>query len=145
MGGSFKVLYRLTTSLCKRTKKEPNCVIINVLFLRPKKKSNSDHIIQFIYSLKKLNIMKKIKVSVLIAVAAMAMMSCGSLDSKISKYEKACKEGDMVKAGKIASDISANYSESEMTEEQALRLLNATSECSKAQSSSMGIEMPDGF
>lgn len=86
--------------------------------------------------------MKKLTFLSLIAVAALTLASCSSLDSKISKYEKACKEGNVTEAAVIASEIDEKY-KNDITEEQAQRILNASIECSSAAASSVGVEMPD--
>lgn len=86
--------------------------------------------------------MKKLTFLSLIAVGVLTLASCGSLDSKLSDYEKACHEGNVTKATIIANEIAEKYGD-KMTEEQLLRMDNAAFECSKAAASSAGVEMPD--
>ena len=79
--------------------------------------------------------MKNIRIFAMVAIAAVVLASCSSLDSKISKYEKACKAGDVQKAAEIAADIEKNYKPSDFTQEQTKKLLEAGIECAKNTSS----------
>lgn len=64
--------------------------------------------------------MKKIKSLLLMAVCALALSSCTSIDGKLDKLEKACKEKDRVKVAKICDDLKSNMND--LTPEQEKRL-----------------------
>lgn len=73
--------------------------------------------------------MKKNFLKVFVAVAALALMTAcsgGGLNGMISDYEKACKDGDMEKAMKIAMEMDEKYDESDLTEEQIERIQKAS-------------------
>jgi len=58
-------------------------------------------------------------------VAVMAACSGASLESKISSFEKAVEAENWEQAASIAKDIEANYQESDLTDEQKGRLIEA--------------------
>lgn len=58
-------------------------------------------------------------------------VSCNSsIDSLISKYEKACVAGDYTKAAKYAADLEKKGDK--ITDEQAMKIAEAALNCSKA-------------
>lgn len=70
--------------------------------------------------------MKKLSFIALAIVASLTFTSCGnSAESLVSQYEKACKAGNTEKAMKIAEKME-KLDEDELTEEQALRIYNAS-------------------
>ena len=68
----------------------------------------------------------KLKSLILVALVALLSACTPSLESLVSQYEKAAEEGDVAKAEKIIDKIDQNYTESDMTMEQAQRLATAT-------------------
>ncbi len=78
--------------------------------------------------------MKKIKNLALIAVAAVAMMSCG-FNSKVNSMEKACKAGDYEKASNLYEEIGKKYAKDmakgKIDEEQLDRYMDVLSDCEK--------------
>lgn len=77
--------------------------------------------------------MKNFKILALVAVAAVAMMSCGSLDSKISDLDKACRAGDLTKAQKISAEIASKYEAKDFSQAQVEKMAAAEAECVKSQ------------
>ena len=70
--------------------------------------------------------MKKLSFIALAIVASLTFTSCGnSAESLVSQYEKACKAGNTEKAMKIAEKME-KLDDDELTEEQALRIYNAS-------------------
>lgn len=68
----------------------------------------------------------KLKSLILVALVAMFTACTPSLESLITQYEKAAEEGDVVKAEKIIDKIDQNYTESDLTLDQAQRLAAAS-------------------
>lgn len=73
--------------------------------------------------------MKKL-ILLLVTLIGILFLSCNSIDSQISRYEKACKAGDLEKASKIASNLEKKSDK--ITDEQAMRILNASMNCSES-------------
>ena len=71
--------------------------------------------------------MKKLKLFFSAVVLAVALASCGGIDSKIDAYEKACKDKDLVEMAKIANELSEVANE--MTTEQAERVARVAFTC----------------
>jgi len=65
-----------------------------------------------------------------VTLIGILFLSCNSIDSQISQYEKACKAGNYEEAMKIATDLDKN--KDKMTEEQAMKLLNAAESCAES-------------
>lgn len=59
------------------------------------------------------------------AMLAVALVSCSGKGSLIRDYEKACNDGDAIKAAQIVSKLEA-YDESEFTDEELERINVAT-------------------
>lgn len=59
----------------------------------------------------------------LLTLIGILLVSCNSIDSQISKYEKACEEGDYAKATKIAAEIGKHPKK--LTPERTMRITNA--------------------
>ena len=68
----------------------------------------------------------KLKSLILIALVAMFTACTPSLESLVTQYEKAAEEGDVAKAEKIIDKIDQNYTESDLTLDQAQRLAAAS-------------------
>ena len=67
----------------------------------------------------------------LAAFIGILFVSCNSsIDSLISKYEKACVAGDYTKAAKYAADLEKKGDK--ITDEQAMKIAEASMNCSKA-------------
>ncbi|MGM9745636.1 MAG: hypothetical protein ACI30H_01550 [Paludibacteraceae bacterium] len=60
------------------------------------------------------------------AMLAVALVSCSGKGSLIRDYEKACNNGDAVKAAQIVSKLESEYNESDFTEEELERIAVAT-------------------
>lgn len=57
------------------------------------------------------------------------LASCNSIDSQISKYEKACVAGNFTKAAKIANKLEKESDK--ITDEQAVKISEAAMKCSE--------------
>ena len=68
----------------------------------------------------------KVKTLILVALVALLSACTPSLESLITQYEKAAEEGDVAKAEKIIDKIDQNYTESDLTLDQAQRLAAAS-------------------
>ena len=68
----------------------------------------------------------KLKSLILVALVALFTACTPSLESLITQYEKAAEEGDVAKAEKIIDKIDQNYTESDLTLDQAQRLAAAS-------------------
>ena len=64
--------------------------------------------------------MKKIKSLLLMAVCALALSACTSIDSKLDQLEKACQQKDQVKVAKICAELESKAKD--FTPEQEKRL-----------------------
>ena len=66
--------------------------------------------------------------------SAFLFVACSSVDSLISKYEKACEEGNAIEAAKIALEINDEIGgdETKLSKEQAERLEKASEKLSGA-------------
>ena len=65
--------------------------------------------------------------SILLVIALAFLASCSNQESLLKKYEAACEEGNTIEATKILEKMEKQYPDDEdWTEEQQLRLLNAT-------------------
>ncbi|MCQ2313207.1 MAG: hypothetical protein MJZ84_07170 [Paludibacteraceae bacterium] len=72
--------------------------------------------------------MKKMLFVAMVCIASLSLSSCvDSTERLVRQYEKACKSGDVEKVEKIAEKMS-KLEESDLTEEQALRILKASFE-----------------
>lgn len=85
--------------------------------------------------------MKKItRIIALALVAGLFFASCESTDSLIQKYEKACKAGDTVEAGKFARKIAKR----DLSQSESDALLNAQAACGQQKlDEAMGDAMKD--
>lgn len=68
----------------------------------------------------------KLKSLILVALVALLSACTPSLESLVTQYEKAAEEGDVAKAEKIIDKIDQNYTESDLTLDQAQRLAAAS-------------------
>lgn len=71
--------------------------------------------------------MKKLFLGTICTIALM-FVSCTSADSLLDDYSEACKNGDYVKMSKIAKKLEKK----DLTQEQALRFQEISSECASS-------------
>lgn len=60
------------------------------------------------------------------ALCAMMLVGCSSRESMIKDYEKACNDGNAVKAIQIAADMEKKYDKGEFTDEEVARIAAAS-------------------
>ena len=74
--------------------------------------------------------MKKMVFMAMVIIASLSLSSCvDSTERLIRQYEKACKSGNVEKVEKIAEKMG-KLEEGDLTEEQAMRILEASLEFS---------------
>lgn len=60
------------------------------------------------------------------AMIAMTLVACSGKESMIKNYEKACNDGNAIKAAKIAAKMDEKFKETDFTEEELDRISKAT-------------------
>lgn len=60
------------------------------------------------------------------AMIAMIFVACSGKESMIKDYEKACNDGNAVKAAKIAAKMDEKFKEEDFTEEDLTRISKAS-------------------
>lgn len=60
------------------------------------------------------------------AMIAMIFVACSGKESMIKDYEKACNDGNAVKAAKIAAKMDEKFKEADFTKEELTRISDAT-------------------
>jgi len=60
------------------------------------------------------------------ALMAIMLVACSNKESLIKDYEKACADGNSVKAVKIANELDKKFTDSDFTEDEMMRIAAAS-------------------